>query len=56
MDIASFVKAIREIKQREAIENGMGANEADMWVQNDVKITYVGHSLGGEALMIYLIH
>jgi hypothetical protein len=56
MDITSFVRGIRDIKRREAINSGMGANEADMWVRDEVKITFVGHSLGGEALMMYLIH
>jgi hypothetical protein len=56
MDITSFVKEIRDIKQKEAIDSGMGANEAYMWVRDEVKITFVGHSLGGEALMMYLIH
>ena len=56
MDITSFVKGIRDIKRREAIESGMGAGEADIWVRDELKITYVGHSLGGEALMMYLIH
>jgi hypothetical protein len=56
MDIASFLKAIREIKRKEAIERGMSFGEAKIWVRDEVKITYVGHSLGGEALMMYLIH
>jgi predicted alpha/beta hydrolase len=41
-DIPAFVKNIREVKRAEGLE--------------DIKITYVGHSLGGETLMMYLIH
>ena len=47
MDIGGFINKIKELKMRE-FQNDC--------LEDEIKITYVGHSLGGMTLMMYLIH
>ena len=69
-DIAAFVKKIIEVKVQEmqafikasgidSCENGVGLpnlSEIEAYLREKIKITYVGHSMGGMTLPIYIIH
>lgn len=62
-DISAFIKTIYEVKLDEfkAFIKGSGADytsdaEIEAELRQKIKITYVGHSMGGMTLPIYVIH
>ena len=58
-DIKAFVKRIREIKKndlRAILPISVTDAELDLELDKRLKITCVAHSLGGMALLLYLIH
>jgi hypothetical protein len=53
-DIKAFIKRIRHIKMKELRQIHKDLSEAEL--NKRLKITYVGHSLGGMTLLMYLIN
>lgn len=60
-DIAAFIDTIykTKVKELKAIHykgSEMSEEDIDKEIESKLKITYIGHSLGGMVLPIYIIH
>lgn len=63
-DIAAFVKTIYSVKLAElkaeikgaGLDFGDDMDDIEKELRQRIKITYVGHSMGGMTLPIYVIH
>lgn len=53
-DLSSFITKIIDVKTKELLRIFSDLDEA--YIRSKIKITYIGHSMGGMVLPIYLIH